>query len=607
MRNKLKDLLRQGVIVGDGATGSELGAKLPASVPLDLVPLERPADLVALHLAYLKAGARLIQTHTFGASRPKLERAGHADRMEAVNHAAVKSAREAREMAGSPALIAGSIGSVRHYLPEGAPVGGSIAEQAALLEERGVDCILLETFPTLDELREAVEAVRAATRLPLVAQMTLPDEWSEGPGPGFADLVERLARLDADLVGLNCGKGPEEVEELLEAVDALPPLRFAFQPNAGVPVRREGRYFYPDSSPAYFGRFALLAAEKGAVLVGGCCGTTPAHIAEVARVLKGVMPRTGGARRRLVAVEREIAPPRPRPESRLFERLERGEFVTVVQLDPPKGTHLAAFIELAGQIHRRPDIAAVDINANPLGRLHFDSLWMAHLLQHETGVEAIPHITPRDMSIMGLESALLGAWAAGLRNLLVITGDPSQLGDYPGAFDVAQTDSVGLTRIITDLCRGLDWAGNPVGDPPRFALGVAVNPNAENIDLEIERYKRKIDHGAHFAMAQVFFDFADWERFWDRFGGPSPIPVLVGIWPLSSFRLALRLEQEVPGIHVPEIFLKELQDAGPDARKLGWDRARALLEQARTAARGAYLIAPYKQPEDILGLLDAHS
>lgn len=604
MRNKLKDLLRQGVIIGDGATGSELRAKLPATVPIDLVPLERPAELLQLHLAYLKAGARVIQTHTFGASRPKLERAGHGDRLEAVNHAAVKLAREAREMAGSSALIAGSIGSVRHYLPEGAPVGGPVAEQAALLEERGADCLILETFPTFEELREAVQAVRTASRLPLIAMMTLPDEWSEGPGPAFADLVERLADLPADLVGLNCGKGPEEIEELLESVEALPSLRFVFQPNAGVPVRREGRYFYPDSSPEYFGRFALKAVEKGAVYIGGCCGTTPGHIAELARVLQGVMPRTEGARRHAVPVAAERAPEKPRPESPLFERLDRGEFVNVVQLDPPKGTNLSAFLDLARRLHRRPEVAAVDINANPLGRLHFDSLWMSQILQHETGIETIPHITPRDMSIMGLESALLGAWAAGLRNLLVITGDPSQMGDYPGAFDVAQTDSVGLTRIITDLCRGLDWAGNPVGDPPRFALGVAVNPNAEDLDLEIERFRKKIDHGAHFAMAQVFFDFADWERFWDRFGGPSPIPVLVGIWPLSSFRLALRLEQEVPGIHVPENFLKELQDAGPDARKLGWDRARALMEQARKTARGTYLIAPYKQPEDILSLLD---
>lgn len=604
MRNKLKDLLRQGVIVADGATGSELSAKLPPSVPLDLAPLERPAELLALHAAYLKAGARLIQAHTFGASRPKLERAGHADRLEPLNHAAVKLAREAREMAGSAALVAGSIGSVRHYLPEGAPIAGPVAEQAALLEERGADCIVLETFPTLEELGEAVKAVRGATRLPLIAQMTLPDEWSEGPGPGFAELAERLAGLDADLVGLNCGKGPEEVEELLESVDLLPPLRFAFQPNAGVPVRREGRWFYPDSSPAYFGRFARLAAEKGAVLVGGCCGTGPAHIAEVARVLQGVMPRTEGARRRLVAVEQKAAPERPRPESRLYERLEAGEFVNVVQLDPPKGTNLSAFVELARRLHRRPDVAAVDVNANPLGRLHFDSLWMSQILQHETGIETVPHVTPRDMSIMGLESALLGAWAAGLRNLLVITGDPSQLGDYPGAFDVAQTDSVGLVRIIADLCRGLDWAGNPVGDPPRFALGVAVNPNAEDPGREIERFRRKLDHGAHFALSQVFFDFAAWDRFWDRFGGPSPVPVLVGIWPLSSFRLALRLEQEVPGIHVPEALLRELQEAGPDARKVGWDRARRLVERAREAARGTYLIAPYKQPEDILSLLD---
>ncbi len=604
MRNKLKDLLRQGVIVADGATGSELRARLPSAVPLDLAPLERPADLLELHLAYLRAGARVIQTHTFGASRPKLERAGHGDRMEAVNRAAVKLAREAREMAGSTALIAGSIGSVRHYLPEGAAVGPAVAEQAALLEERGADCLVLETFPTLEELREALEAARSATRLPLVAQMTLPDEWSEGPGPAFADLAQRLADLPADFVGLNCGKGPEEIEELLESVEALPPLRFAFQPNAGVPVRREGRWFYPDSSPAYFGKFALLAAEKGAVFIGGCCGTGPAHIAEVARVLKGVMPRTEGAHRRLVAVERQVVPARPRPESRLYERLERGEFVHVVQLDPPKGTNLSAFTDLARRLHRRPDIAAVDINANPLGRLHFDSLWMAQILQHATGLETIPHVTPRDASIMGLESALLGAWAAGLRNLLVITGDPSQLGDYPGAFDVAQTDSVGLTRIIADLCRGLDWAGNPVGDPPRFAQGVAVNPNAEDPALEIDRFRKKIAHGAHFAMAQVFFDFADWERFWDRFGGPSPIPVLVGIWPLSSFRLALRLEQEVPGIHVPEGLLKKLQDAGPDARKVGWDLARELLERSRKTARGAYLIAPYKQPEDILSLLE---
>lgn len=598
------------IVVADGAMGSELLARLPAGAVLDLAPLEHPQEILAVHLAYLKAGAEVIETSTFAASRPRLERLHAGVSVEEVNGAAVKLARDAREIAGVDCLVAGAMGPLAGVLdlddPQGRQaIAAAHAEQAAVLAGRGADLLILETFFRVDELQLAVEAVRGVTDLPLVTLLTFPadstpQEWDE-----HAATVELLMALEVFAAGVNCAPGPHGALEILERLAATSG-RLAAMPNAGTLVRRDGRLFLPPATPSYLGEFARRAAACGAVLVGGCCGTGPDHIQAMAGAVRGLKPVH--SRRTAVAVgalPRLAEPPQPRPRSSLMARLQAGQFTRVVQLDPPKGTNADRLLTVVQRLAEHPLVDAVDINSNPLARLRMDSLWLAAEIQRLTGLETIPHVTPRDASLMGLQAQLLGAWRAGIRNLLAITGDPSQLGDYPGVHDVYHVDIFELIRALARMAQGFDCAGNPIGEPPSFCLGAAVNPNAENLDHEIDRLRRKVDAGAHFLMSQVFFSWQPWERLLDRCGGALPLPALVGVWPLSSLRLALRLHHEVPGIVVPEDLLAELEAAGPDAARVGQARALALAQQAHRYAQGIYLIPPFKNPEEVLSLVTA--
>jgi homocysteine S-methyltransferase len=296
-------------------------------------------------------------------------------------------------------------------------------------------------------------------------------------------------------------------------------------------------------------------------------------------------------------------PPSPTERSGLSGRLARGEFVVSVQVDPPKGTNGEMVLEAVRAFRDSGHVHVVDVNSNPMARLHMDALWMSARVEAE-GVETIAHYTPRDASLMGIQGSLLGAWSAGVRNVLVITGDPSVVRGEPGSGDVYQTDAIGLVRAVRQLNEGRDTFGNAVGDPPSFTIGVAVNPNADDLDREIDRFKRKIDAGADFAMTQVFFEWSCWERFLDRLGGTCPIPALIAVWPLTSFSLALRLHHEVPGIVVPDPVLRRLEQAGAGARAEGFALAREMLDGSRARAAGVYVIAPFKRPVGALELFD---
>jgi homocysteine S-methyltransferase len=338
-------------------------------------------------------------------------------------------------------------------------------------------------------------------------------------------------------------------------------------------------------------------------MLGGCCGTTYGQIAAMASSIETPSAKTADLR---VLVP---PPPEDRPSdegrqvSGLAQRFEAGEFVVSMQVDPPKGAKTEMVLEACRAFRDSGRVHCVDVNSNAMARLHMDALWMSAQIE-SLGIETIAHYTPRDASLMGIEGNLLGAWNYGVRNVLVITGDPSMVGGEPGAVDVYQTDSIGMVNTITQLNEGRDCFGHAIGSPPNFFVGVAVNPNHENIDLEIERLHRKIDAGAKFAMTQVFFDWECWERFLDKLGGKCPIPVMVAVWPLTSFRLARRLHNEVPGIVVPEHVLKRLHDAGAGARKEGFALARQMLQEAPDRADGAYVIAPFKRPSAALQLFD---
>ncbi len=595
------------VVVADGAMGSELLTRVPAGAHLDLGPLEYPRQVLDIHLAYLAAGAEMIETATFAASRPRLERLQAADQVEALNSAGVKLAREAREIAGVDCLIAGSIGPLAGVIDLDEPANRSAiaaghAEQAAILAGRGADLLVLETFFRLDELLLALEAARSVTGLPLVAMLTFPFEKLPESHPELAAQVRELFACDVLAAGVNCAPGPQGALDVLEHLAGAPgPL--AAMPNAGSMVRRDDRIFFPPATPSYLAGFARRAAELGAALVGGCCGTGPEHIRAIADAVRGMRPVHG--RRVAVAVEDRRTPaPRPGPASDLAAKLAAGRFVRVVQLDPPRGTNSERVVEATRALAASGRVDAVDINANPLARLRMESLWLGAEIQRATGLATIPHVTPRDASLMGLQAQLLGAWHAGIRNLLAISGDPSQLGDYPGVHDVNHVDIFELVRSVARMAEGYDCAGNPIGEPPAYCLGVAVNPAADDLGHEVERLRRKADAGAHFAMSQVFFSWEPWERLLDRCGGALPLPALVAVWPLPSFRLALRLHHEVPGILVPEELLARLEAAGPDAAKVGTERALAMLAEAPRRAAGVYVVAPFKNPAEVLGLLD---
>jgi methionine synthase / methylenetetrahydrofolate reductase(NADPH) len=595
------------VVVADGAMGSELLARLPAGAHLDLAPLEHPDAVLAIHLQFLEAGAELLETATFAASRPRLERDLAADRVEAVNAAAVKLARDAREIAGVDALVAGSIGPLAGVIDLDEPGGpdaiaAAHAEQASVLAGRGADLLVLETFFRLDELELAIRAVRSATALPVIALLTFPFEKEGEQAAAHAADVRRLLELDVLAAGVNCAPGPLPALEILELIGETEGL-LAARPNAGTLVRRDGRILAPPATPSYLAEFARRAVALGAGLVGGCCGTGPDHIRAMAEAVRGMKPVHPRLRRTLVDVAAPQRRERPRPQSSFAAKLAEGRFVRVVQLDPPKGTNADRIVAAAATLAADGRVDALDINSNPLARLRMDSLWLAAEVQRATGLETIPHVTPRDGSLMGLQAQLLGAWRAGLKNLLAITGDPSQLGDYPGVHDVYHVDIFELVRAVSRMAEGFDCAGNPIGEPPAFCLGVAVNPGAEDLDHEIERLTRKAEVGAHFVMSQVFFDWTPWQRLLDRCGGRLPLPALVAVWPLTSLKLALRLHNEVPGITVPAELLAALEAAGPDAARVGAERARALLEAAPEHCNGVYLIAPFRNPEEVLGLL----
>jgi len=603
----LAERLADHVVVADGAMGSELLARIPGSVRIDLAALEHPREVLQIHLDYLAAGAEIIQTATFAASRPRLARLHAESETEALSSAAVKLAREAREVAGVDCLVAGSIGPIAGLLdpdqPENrAAITAAVAEQASILAGRGADLIVLESFFRLDELRLALAAVHDVTDLPVITLMTFPAERPPHPWDVFAAQVARLDGEEAAAVGISCSPGPLGTLEILERLPRLAhPL--AAQPNAGVVVQRPGRALLSPATPAYLARFARRAVALGAGLVGSCCGTGPEHTKAIAAAVAGLRPeRERPARVSLAGPE----PPAPRePESTLAAKLAAGRFVRVVQVDPPKGANAGRILAAARRMAADGRVDAVDINSNPLARLRMDSLWLAAEIQRETGLETVPHVTPRDASPMGLEAQLLGAWHAGIRNLLAISGDPSLLGDYPGQLDVNQVDIFELVRALTRLAEGVDWTGNPIGDPPAFHVGVAVNPNAADLAQEADRLRRKVDAGARFTMSQAFFEWAPWERLAEQFGGSLPVPALVPIWPLTSFKLALRLHYEVPGIVVPEDLLRRLDEAGAGAADLGREHALTMLAEAPAHAQGVYMIAPFKNPETILELLDA--
>ncbi len=622
----LGTLLRERPLVADGGMGSLIYQTLgyPPALCIEHTPLTHPETVLQIHLGYIAAGAELIQAHSYGANRVRLAPYGLAERAVAINSQAVKLAREAKEISGKDVLIAGSISPLEllGYPTETLDaearqlITDAVQEQARALEGRGVDLFILETYSSLAELMVTVEAVRALSRLPIIAQMTFAEDGKTLTGVTPQQAGTHLRGLGVDVIGLNCGVGPLTALEVLRALAPLVDVPLAIQPNAGFPRRVGGRTLYPLASPELFSEFAQQAITLGARLIGGCCGTNPQHIAAVARVLRGVhdSPSTTVAAPAPIHVTTPISEEREGDtgegwgSSPLLDRLRSGHFVVSVQLDPPKGTNLGRILKAASFLKESSRVDVVDINSNPVARVMMDSLLTAGQIEGKVGLPTIPHVTTREVNIMGLQSLMLGAWGAlKIRNVLAVTGDPPQAGEYPEAKGVYEVDAIGLVKLLSNFNRGVDWAGKSLGAPTHFTIGVAVNPTAEDLDREIDRFQAKIDAGAHFVMTQPIFDLAQWEAFLARWGKPIPIPFMIGLWPLSSYDLARRLHHEVPGIAIPGSVQERLRRAGNQAKEEGIRIAEELLAELSRLPEvaGAYIICPFNRYELALTILEA--
>jgi homocysteine S-methyltransferase len=585
-------------IVADGGMGALIAAAAPKVLRVpEEANLAAPETVVSVHVSYIQAGAELIETNTFGANRAKLEARGLGDEVERINSEGVKLAREAREVSGRDVLIAGSLGP----LGEGAAVpdrAAAYAEQAGALAARGVDLFMVETFYDLDDLETAIEAVRTVSSLPIVALLTFDPDGETPGGVGAAEAAARLAELGVAAIGANHGAGPQAALTAIAAMGTALPL--AALPNLGLAGRWGSRIVYPHADPEYFADFAAQARELGARIIGGCCGTTPVQIAAIRdalaedrRVAQPIFTRERTARTQAVART---------DESGFAQTLREGRFAATVEINPPKGGSDEGLLELCRTLRDSGRVEFLDITDNYTARARMHGIMASASIEREVGIETIPHLTPRDSTVMGLESILLGAHASGLRNILAITGDPPDVGDYPGSTGVYEVDSIGLCAIMQKLNAGESYAGKSLDAPTSFFYGVAVNPTADDVDEELRRFERKVEAGARFAITQSQFDLEHFDRFEQLLGG-WPIPVLLGVFYVTSYPLALRLHNEVPGMMVPEAVRERFRAAGTDGMAVGLEVARELVAQAQGRVAGIEVIAPFKAPLAALDVL----
>jgi len=602
MSKTFLERLRSGPpICGDGGMGALVSSAVPRLRCPEEANVRAPESVVDLHLGFIRAGAELIETNTFGANRRKLATHFLEQELEQINSAGVKLARDAREVAGREVFIGGSIGPLGDVGDAEDERFAAFAEQAAVLEGRGVDLFMVETFYDLAELEQAIDAVRSVSSLPIVALLTFDEDAETLAGVSAQAAAEHLRRLGVAAMGANHGAG---LQAALAAIERMggdgPPL--AALPNLGLASIAGGRVIYPHATPEYFAEFAAQARSLGAAIVGGCCGTTPTEIAAIRAALDE--ERVPSAP--LEVVERTLAVASMAPErgeTALARDLREGRFVVSVQIDPPLGGDYTGLLATVDAIRESGSAGYVDINDNATASAKLSAMIMAAAIERRLGVETIPHLTSRDYSVMGLEALLLGGHAEGVRNILAVTGDPPEVGDYPGSKGIYEVDAIGLTQLIAHLNAGQSYNGKPIDAPTSFFIGVAVNPTADDLELEADRFHRKVEAGAQFAMTQILFDLRYLEDFRERIGGAWPIPVLVGIFPLSTYRLALRLHNEVPGIVVPDALQAQLRDAGPGALAIGTAHARELVREARERADGIYIATPFRRPLAALDVL----
>ncbi|HEX7829006.1 MAG TPA: bifunctional homocysteine S-methyltransferase/methylenetetrahydrofolate reductase [Thermoanaerobaculia bacterium] len=586
------------VYLFDGAMGTMLYSKgVFINRCYDELNVRNPEIVLEVHKQYVRAGAEILETNTYGANRVKLRGFGIEEELRDIN---VRAAEIARKAAGDNVYVAGAIGPLGIRIEPYGPTSLDEArayfrEQATALRDGGVDLFVCETFSNVAELEQAILAIRDICSLPVVAQFTIgvDGRTTFGDTPRF--VTERLDLAGADVIGLNCSVGPDIMLDAIEEMAAATARKISCQPNAGLPRDVNGRQMYM-ASPDYFAKYAKRLIHKGVKFLGGCCGTTPEHIKMMADAVRPLSPR-----RSFVVMERasgeKSAGVEPQPietRSNWGRKLAAGEFVTTIEITPPKGPNPDAMIAAVQQI-KDAGVDGVNVPDGPRAQNRMGAIAVSVLLQQRVGIEAVLHYCCRDRNLLGMHSDLLGCAALGLRNLLLITGDPPKMGPYPEATAVFDIDSIGLTNMVSLMNRGLDLGGNPFGEPTRFTIGVGVNPGHLDLDYELRRLDWKVKAGAEYAITQPVFDVRQLEHFLARIEHLH-LPVVAGIWPLLSYRNAQFMNNEVPGVNVPDDVMERMRIASDvskeHALREGVTIARETLERVRERVAGVQVSAP---------------
>ena len=593
-----------GIYVFDGAVGTRLYDKgVYINRSYDELNLTNPDLVREVHGEYVAAGADIIETNTFGATRHKLQPYGLESKLREINVAAVKLARQA---AGDKVFVAGAIGPLGLRLEPFGPTSFDEAremykEQVEALLEGSVDLFILETFSELPLIEQAIRAVRELSDLPIFAQMTIQMDGKTLYGDTPEHFTKKLDELGVDVIGLNCGMGPNHLLNALEKMRAVTEKPLSAQPNAGLPRDVQGRQFYM-GSPEYMAEFSRRFVQVGAKFVGGCCGTTPTHIKLIADGIRSISPRVTARavlKNEPVTIS-ELKPDdvqvvKPEDRSRWSAKIARGEFVTSVEVLPPKGCDAQKTLDSI-RLLKDAGVDGVNIPDGPRAQTRMSAQATAVLVEREIGIEAVLHYCCRDRNLLGMMSDLLGAAALGLHNLLLITGDPPKMGPYPDATAVFDIDAIGLTNMVNKLNHGLDLGNNPIGKPTAFSIGVGENPGAVNMEEEIKRFEWKVEAGAEYAITQPVFDTEQLRRFLDMISHVR-IPIVAGIWPLISFRNAEFMHNEVPGVNVTSEILERMRIASEkgkeEAREEGIKIARESLLEVHDVIQGVQVSAPF--------------
>lgn len=594
------------VVIFDGAMGTMLYAKgVFINQCYDELVLRAPDLVREVHAAYVKAGAEVVETNTFGANRAKLTQYGLEGQVALINRRAAEVAREA---AGESRLVAGAVGPLGVRLEPYGPTSkddarAMFAEQMTALADGGADCFVLETFGDLEELEQAVLAAREVNAsMPVIAQATVGPELRTAYGASPEDVARALDKWGVDVIGLNCSVGPQTILEAIERMAAVTSRKLSAQPNAGMPRDVGGRSMYM-ASPEYMATYARHLVQAGAKVVGGCCGTTPEHTKAMVEGVRPLAPRT----RVLVGETRNAGSPdvgqarTPVPmaeRSRIGAKLAAGDFVTSVEIVPPRGIDTTKLEQDAAAL-AKAGVDAINVPDGPRAQSRMGAIATSLIIERH-GIEAVTHYACRDRNLLGMLSDLLGASALGLRNMLLITGDPPKMGPYPDATAVFDIDAIGLTNLVSKLNKGLDPGNNPIGEPTRFVVGVGVNPVAIDPAHELKRFHWKVEAGAEYAITQPVFDPAQLESFLENIHDVR-IPVIAGIWPLVSARNAEFLANEVPGVTVPPEILARMRNANDRSKEHavaeGIAIAREALERVRGAVQGVQVSAPFGKIE----------